>query len=252
MARCAHKSKRQSKREARREGKRHRSAGNVTEISPDVMPARADWTHPRQLECQTEAQYQYLNLMQTKQLTFGTGPAGTGKSFVATSHACQQLIDRRVSKIIITRPAVSTDEMGYLPGEIDEKFAPYFEPLRRIFLEWFGASHLDLMLKRGTIEIAPLAYMRGLTFDNAFVIMDEAQNATPQQMKLFLTRIGKYSTVVVNGDDDQKDIRGLSGLTDAVTRLERLDSVGHLAFTEDDVVRSGLVRDILRCYRSVD
>lgn len=203
------------------------------------------------VEAKTEAQGHYLLSMQSKQLTFGLGPAGTGKTYVCTTYGAQLLENKEVSKLIVTRPAVEAGHgLGFLPGTIEEKFAPYFAPFKQVLEEHFGASHLEYLLKRGTIEIAPIEYIRGLTFDNAFVILDEAQNTTPAQMKLFLTRIGQYSRVVVNGDTDQKDIEGLSGLEDASDRLEGLDQVGVCEFTEDDVVRSGLVREILRRYRS--
>lgn len=203
------------------------------------------------LECIGEAQHHYHTLIQSKLLTFGTGPAGTGKTYVCTSYAAQQLQDKRISKIIVTRPSVEAGPgLGFLPGTIEEKFAPYFEPFRRVLVKWFGESDLDYKLKRGIIEIAPIEYLRGITFENAFVILDEAQNTTPKQMKLFLTRIGEYTTTVVNGDTDQKDIKGLSGLEDAIKRLEGLADVGHYAFEEDDIVRSGLVRAILKRYRN--
>lgn len=202
------------------------------------------------LAAKTEAQGHYMISMKSKQLTLGVGPAGTGKTYVCTTYAAQLLADKDVQKIIVTRPAIEAGGgLGFLPGTIEEKFAPYFAPFQQVLQEFFGKTHLEYLLKRGVIEIAPLEYIRGLTFDNAFVILDEAQNTTPTQMKLFLTRLGEYSRVVINGDTDQKDIKGLSGLEDACQRLRGLSAVGICEFTEDDVVRSGLVKDILQRYR---
>lgn len=203
-----------------------------------------------ELNAKTEVQGHYIVSMQGNQLTFGLGPAGTGKSYVATTFAAQQLQERRIEKIIVTRPAVEAGKgLGFLPGTIEEKFAPYFAPFQQILESHLGKSHLEYLIKRGMVEIAPLEFIRGLTFDNAFVILDEAQNTTPTQMKLFLTRLGEYSRVVVNGDIDQKDIAGVSGLEDATERLYGLPKVGIVEFTEEDSVRSGLVRDILKRYR---
>lgn len=216
----------------------------------DVYDAPAVRQRP-QLSAKTEAQGHYIMSMQSKQLTFGTGPAGTGKTYVCTMLAAQMLADKKVEKLIVTRPAIEAGRgLGFLPGTIEEKFAPYFAPFKQVLEEFFGKTHLEYLIKREQIQIAPLEYVRGLTFDNAFVILDEAQNTTLTQMKLFLTRLGEDSRVVINGDTDQKDIHGLSGLEDAVKRLRGLDRVNICEFTEEDVVRSGLVRDILMRYRS--
>lgn len=203
------------------------------------------------LSARTEAQGHYILSMQSNQLTFGVGPAGTGKTFCCTYMAAQMLADRKIGKIIVTRPAVEAGGgLGFLPGTVQEKFEPYFAPFKHVLEDYFGKSHLEYLIRRGRLEIAPLEYIRGLTFDDAFVILDEAQNTTPVQMKLFLTRLGEYSRVVVNGDVDQKDIKGLSGLEDAVRRLSGCPGVNVCEFTEDDVVRSGLVREILKRYRT--
>ena len=213
--------------------------------------ANDDGPRRKRLEARTRAQGMYLVSLDSKQLTFGVGPAGTGKTYVCTTYGAELLANRQIEKLIVTRPAVEAGRgLGFLPGTIEEKFEPYFAPFKQILEQFFGPSHLEYLIKRGVIEIAPLEYIRGLTFDNAFVILDEAQNTTPGQMKLFLTRLGEYSRVVVNGDIDQKDIEGLSGLEDAVNRLEGLDRVGVCTFDEDDVVRSGLVKDILKRYRN--
>lgn len=202
------------------------------------------------LEAKTEAQAHYLMSIESNQLTFGVGPAGTGKTYVCTRYAADLLQNKEIDRIIVTRPAVEAGEgLGFLPGTIHEKFAPYFAPFRQVLDEVFGAAHVDNLIKLGKIDIQPLEFIRGLTFDNAVVILDEAQNTTPGQMKLFLSRIGEYSKVIVNGDITQKDIDGDSGLADAIDRLDGLASVEIIEFDEDDIVRSGLCREIIKRYR---
>lgn len=204
----------------------------------------------REVVAKTQAQGHYLISMEGNQLTFGIGPAGTGKTYVCTAHAANLLLQRKIQKIIVTRPAVEAGKgLGFLPGTIYEKFEPYFAPFRQILGSVLGASHLENLQRLGKVEIQPLEYIRGLTFDNCFVILDEAQNVTPEQMKLFLTRLGENSVVVINGDITQKDIPGKSGLADAMERLKGLEGVNVIEFDEDDIVRSGLVKEILRRYR---
>lgn len=200
-----------------------------------------------------EAQGQYMCAIDGRQLTFGLGPAGTGKTYICTRMACDMLDNKEIEKIIVTRPAVEASDggMGFLPGDIHEKFAPYFAPFRAVFEEVWGPGKTDYLIKSGVIEIAPLEYIRGLTFKNAFVILDEAQNTTVGQMKLFLTRLGEDAKVVINGDISQKDIPGQSGLEDAVNRLQGLNQYVYVhEFTEDDIVRSGIVKAILLRYRN--
>lgn len=252
MAKSAPKAKRPTKKEVRAERRSSRRSGNVTEITPGVSPELDERRRqPTRLSYKTQAQYHYMDSIRKNILTIGDGPAGTGKTFVCTKFACEELEASRISKIIVTRPAIEAadEQMGFLPGTLEEKFAPYFQPFREIFVEHFGASHLDNLMKRGRIEVAPMAYIRGLTFRDAFIILDEAQNTSPKQMKLFLTRVGENTTVVVNGDTDQKDIKGLSGLEDLIARVGGMPSVGHIAFEDDDIVRSGFVKDILTRYR---
>lgn len=197
----------------------------------------------------TEAQGHYILSIDHNRLTFGVGPAGTGKTYVCGALAAEALDEGRTEKIIITRPAVEAGEsMGFLPGEIDDKFAPYLQPFRDVLDERLGKSYVDSLIKNGRIEAAPLAYMRGRTFKNCWVILDEAQNTTPTQMKLFLTRIGENTNVIVNGDIRQKDIRGISGLEDAIGRLQNLNKVCIVEFTNKDIVRSGLVQEIVEAY----
>jgi phosphate starvation-inducible PhoH-like protein len=201
------------------------------------------------IEPKNEAQKRYLNAIKQYTLTFATGPAGTGKTWIAAAYAAQLLEAGEIDKIVITRPAVEAGEsLGFLPGELEEKFDPYLQPFRDCLNERLGKTFTDYLIKRGVIEAAPLAYMRGRTFKDAFVILDEAQNTTPTQMKMFLTRIGHNARVVVNGDTTQHDLRGESGLADAVTRLAFIPSVKHIRFGVPDIVRSGLVQEVVQAY----
>jgi len=187
--------------------------------------------------------------MKAHKLTFGTGPAGTGKSYCAGALAAEELEARRVDRIIISRPAVEAGEsMGFLPGDLHEKFDPYFDAFRDCLNERLGRGAVDCGLKNGRIVVSPLAYLRGKTFNDAFVVLDEAQNCTRAQLKMFLTRIGENCRVVVNGDIKQSDIGSHSGLQDAIDRLRGVASVYVHEFCRDDIVRSGLVKDILIRY----
>jgi phosphate starvation-inducible PhoH-like protein len=203
------------------------------------------------LQALTEAQSDYINSIKVNKLTFGVGPAGTGKSYVATTMAADALIAGDIEKIIITRPIVEAGEnLGFLPGEIGEKCAPYFAPIRYILEKRLGRGVVEMFEKNKRIEFIPLAYLRGHTLDDAFVILDEAQNTTPTQMKLFLTRLGENCSVVVDGDLRQIDIKGPSGLEDAIRRLGRLKEVGLVKFERSDICRSGLVQKIVERYEN--
>jgi phosphate starvation-inducible protein PhoH and related proteins len=252
MSKTAPKAKRATKKQTRIDKKQRGQYENAVEMIPGIAPDLNQRTQPfrRPLICRTPAQAQYLSLLNSKRLIIADGEAGSGKSFVVTKWAAEQLNMSSIGSIIITRPAVEAadESMGYLPGTIEEKYAPYFEPIRQILLQDFTQTHLDNLFKRGKIQIAPLPFIRGLTFDNAIVILDEAQNTTPKQMKLLLSRIGERSIVVVNGDYGQKDIQGKSGLEDILTRFEDMEDVGRITFTVDDVVRSKFVKDILARY----
>jgi phosphate starvation-inducible PhoH-like protein len=204
---------------------------------------------PGPLVAQNDSQKRYINAIQNCQLVFGLGPAGTGKTYIAGACAAHGLENHKFERIIITRPAVDAGEsLGFLPGEMDEKYEPYILPFRDVLYERLGKGFVDAMCRNGRIEAAPFAYMRGRTFKDAFVILDEAQNATPSQMKLFLTRIGEGSKVVINGDESQKDIEGKCGITDAVERLGDLGAVRVVRFGREDCVRSGLVKMVLEAY----
>ncbi len=201
------------------------------------------------LQAKTAAQGQYITAIKSHKLTFGIGPAGTGKSYCAGAIAAEELESRRIEKIVVTRPAVEAGEnMGFLPGDMHEKFDPYFDAFRDCLNERLGKGVVECGMKNDRIVVSPLAYLRGKTFNDAFVILDEAQNCTATQLKMFLTRIGENCRVVVNGDIRQSDIGHKSGLQDAVDRLAHLNSVYVHEFEHHDIVRSGLVKDIIQCY----
>ena len=201
------------------------------------------------LQAKTSAQAQYITAIKSHKLTFGVGPAGTGKSYVAGAIAAEELEARRIEKIVITRPAVEAGEnMGFLPGDLQEKFDPYFDAFRDCLNERLGKGVVECGLKNDRIIVSPMAYLRGKTFNDAFVVLDEAQNCTCAQLKMFLTRIGENCRVVVNGDIRQSDIGNQSGLQDAINRLKHLNSIYVHEFQREDIVRSGLVKDIIECY----
>lgn len=242
-----------SQKPFKRSGKsvRPQAASNQEDFDPrDTRDVRFAKPSTR-LEPKNEIQARYIHAIENHVLTFATGPAGTGKTFVSGCMAAQALQDKKIDRIILTRPAVEAGEnLGFLPGELEEKFLPYLVPFKDVFYETLGRTHYEYALKMGKIEGAPLAYMRGRTFKNAFVILDEAQNVTPVQMKMFLTRIGENCTVIVNGDLRQKDISGMSGLEDAVKRLSHLTQAAHIDFSTEDIVRSGFVQDVVEAYES--
>jgi|694.fasta_scaffold00131_36 phosphate starvation-inducible PhoH-like protein len=218
-------------------------------VKRDQQPNELLELEPKEIVTLTNTQHRYLNSIKHNILTFGVGVAGTGKSYVALSYAAEQLKAKRISKIIITRPIVEAGEkLGHLPGELEEKIAPYFDPIISILNKRLGQSFTEYLIKRKIIEAKPLAYLRGSTFEDAIVILDEAQNTTPAQMKMFLTRIGENCKVIIDGDVVQSDIKGESGLADALTRLKSVNNVGWVNFTIDDVVRSGICKDILIAY----
>ena len=192
-----------------------------------------------------------LNSIRKNTITFGIGPAGTGKTFLAVALAAFYLKNRNVDKIILTRPAVEAGErLGFLPGELQDKVDPYLRPLYDALHEMFGIEQVQRFMERGTIEVAPLAYMRGRTLENAFVILDEAQNTTAEQMKMFLTRLGNNSKMVVNGDKTQIDLppRVVSGLGEAEKVLRHVPGINMVYFSDQDVVRHDLVGRIVKAY----
>ena len=201
------------------------------------------------IQALTKAQGAYITSILENVITFGIGPAGTGKSYVVAGLAADMLREKKIDRIILSRPGVEAGEkFGFIPGELEEKYAPYIEPFRDIFNERLGRSQVDYLIKHKRICAMPLAFMRGRTFKNCWAILDEAQNTTPSQMKLFLTRIGDNCKVIIDGDIEQKDITTQSGLSDAVNKLKNTRKVGIVEFSVEDVVRSGIVKDILRAY----
>lgn len=203
----------------------------------------------------TRGQLAFVNAMEEKAIVFAVGPAGTGKTFLAVTAAVSALKRGDVRRIVLTRPAVEAGEsLGFLPGDLKEKVDPYLTPLYDALHDLLGAEQTEKLIEKGTIEIAPLAYMRGRTLNDAYVILDEAQNTTGPQMKMFLTRIGFHSHMVITGDITQIDLspRVESGLVEAAGILEGMDEIAVLHFSSDDVVRHPLVQKIIERYSSHD
>lgn len=219
------------------------------------LRAQESWKRQvaRPLVCRSEAQERYLATIESNQVTFGIGPAGTGKTYVCVKYAAQLLDDARINRIVVVRPIIEAGGgLGFLPGDEADKTAPYKVPFLEVLEEHYGKSHLEAKLNGAnpSIIFVPPEFIRGRTFNNAFVILDEAQNMTPDQMKTFLTRLGEDTQCVIEGDLDQVDIKGESGLKDAVELLQGIDRIGMMEFTEDDIVRSGLCKAILLRYRA--
>ncbi len=205
------------------------------------------------IRARTMTQKAYVQAIRTHTLTFGMGPAGTGKTFLAAAIAAHMLREKQINKVILTRPAVEAGEsLGFLPGDLQAKVDPYFRPLYDAMYEMLDVERFGKFMERGMIEVAPLAYMRGRTLSDAFIILDEAQNTTPEQMKMFLTRIGAGSRVVVTGDESQVDLpRGKrSALQDMPALLGAVPDIAFVRFGEQDVVRHELVRRIVQAYDS--
>lgn len=207
------------------------------------------------IKTKTIGQKKYVESMKENTIVFGIGPAGTGKTYLAVAKAVTALRNKEVSRIILTRPAVEAGEkLGFLPGDLQNKVDPYLRPLYDGMYEMLGAEGFLKNQERGVIEVAPLAYMRGRTLDNAFIILDEAQNTTPEQMKMFLTRIGFGSQAIVTGDITQIDLPDgkKSGLMEAQKILKDIEGIAFCTFTEKDVVRHPLVQKIIKAYEKYD
>ena len=208
-------------------------------------------TQGKPLKARTVGQKKYIDLIRKNTIVFGIGPAGTGKTFLAVAAASTAFRNKEVSRIILTRPAVEAGEkLGFLPGDLQMKIDPYLRPLYDALFEMFGAETYQKHIERGSIEIAPLAYMRGRTLDDSFIILDEAQNTTPEQMKMFLTRLGSGSRAIITGDITQVDLPfgKKSGLTEAMKILRGIDDIAIHEFNERDVVRHRLVQKIVIAY----
>ncbi len=220
----------------------------ILEIDRDIICRTVSG---RPVKPKTMGQKQYVDLIRQKMIVFGIGPAGTGKTYLAMSMAIQAFKSGEVSRIILTRPAIEAGEkLGFLPGDLQSKIDPYLRPLYDALYQIMGAESYLHNSEKGLIEVAPLAYMRGRTLDNAFIILDEAQNTTPAQMKMFLTRIGFGSKVIVTGDQSQKDLApgSASGLDTAIRVLKGIDDIGFCYLTSSDVVRHPLVQKIVEAY----
>ena len=222
------------------------------DLTADVISvtSRGKRIFPRNL-----GQKKYINAIRKNLLTFGIGPAGTGKTYLAIAMAVAALQSKEVDRIILTRPAVEAGEkLGFLPGDLQEKVDPYLRPLNDALFDILGGELYQRYMEKRIIEIAPLAYMRGRTLDNSFIILDEAQNTTPEQMKMFLTRMGFGSKVVVNGDATQVDLpRGIpSGLTDVGLIFQGVSGIAVVTFSNKDVVRHELVQRIIRAYEEYE
>ena len=230
--------------ELSKEGK----AQDITKLSSDTV---AITYRGKPVKCKTVGQKTYVDSIKKKSVTFGIGPAGTGKTYLAVCLAVQAFKQRQADKIILTRPAVEAGEkLGFLPGDLQNKVDPYLRPLYDALQEMLGLETYTKLMERGTIEIAPLAYMRGRTLSNAFIILDEAQNTTREQMKMFLTRLGDGSKMVITGDNTQIDLPAgkFSGLTHAAEVLKDIDGIGIIYLTDKDVVRNPLVMQIVKAY----
>ena len=220
----------------------------VRELTQDFVAVTAKG---RPVRPKTLGQRAYLQAIRENAITFGVGPAGTGKTYLAVAMAVKAFKSKEVSRIILTRPAVEAGEkLGFLPGDLQNKVDPYLRPLYDGLFDMLGAESFQKLLEKQTIEVAPLAYMRGRTLDDAFIILDEAQNTSREQMKMFLTRMGTGSKVVVTGDVTQIDLpdRTRSGLVDALNVLKNVEGIARVFFTEKDVVRHRLVQEIVKAY----
>ena len=209
----------------------------------------------RLIKAQTANQRKMVELMGKNDMLFAIGPAGTGKTYTAVALAVKALKEKEVKKIVLTRPAVESGEnLGFLPGDLKEKLDPYMQPLYDALRDMITHERLDSYLEKGVIQIAPLAFMRGRTLDHAFVILDEAQNTTHSQMKMFLTRMGKNAKFIINGDPGQIDLprRQVSGLKEAMLTLKDVKGIAFVHLDEKDVVRHRLVKQIISAYKSLE
>ncbi|MBO4343447.1 MAG: PhoH family protein [Clostridia bacterium] len=228
------------------------SAGSLQTLDGDCICITS---RGKPVKAKTVGQKQYIDSISQNTLTFAIGPAGTGKTFLAVAMAVNALRAKQVTRIILTRPAVEAGErLGFLPGDLQSKIDPYLRPLYDALFQMLGMDGYTRNLEKGAIEIAPLAYMRGRTLDDSFIILDEAQNTTPEQMKMFLTRLGFGSKVVVTGDITQIDLpRGVkSGLSEAVKILENIPGISVFYLTSKDIVRHSLVQKIINAYENYE
>ncbi len=209
----------------------------------------------KHIKAQTENQRKMVSMMQKNDMLFAVGPAGTGKTYTAVALAVKALKEKEVRRIILTRPAVESGEnLGFLPGDLKEKLDPYMQPLYDALRDMIPHEKLESHLEKGVIQIAPLAFMRGRTLDNAFVILDEAQNTTHNQMKMFLTRMGKNAKFVINGDPGQIDLprKQISGLKESLLALKDIEGIAQIYLDDKDVIRHRLVKSIISAYKGIE
>ena len=228
------------------------SEDNVVEIDKDII---CHTLQGKPIKPKTFGQKKYVDAIRQKMIVFGLGPAGTGKTYLAMAMAITAFKNNEVGRIILTRPAIEAGEkLGFLPGDLQSKIDPYLRPLYDALYQIMGAERFLKNSEKGLIEVAPLAYMRGRTLDNAFIILDEAQNTTPAQMKMFLTRIGFGSKVVITGDETQKDLPAgqASGLDVAVNVVKNIDDISICRLSSKDVVRHPLVQKIVKAYEEYE
>ena len=222
--------------------------GELDELNDDCICLT---NRAKPIKAKTVGQKKYVDAIKDNTIVFGIGPAGTGKTFLAVAMAVKAMREKQVSRIILTRPAVEAGEkLGFLPGDLQNKIDPYLRPLNDALFEMLGSEAYTRHVERGSIEIAPLAYMRGRTLDDSFIILDEAQNTTPEQMKMFLTRLGFNSKAIITGDITQTDLPfgKKSGLVEAIKILDKIDDIAIHYFSERDVVRHRLVQKIILAY----
>ncbi len=225
--------------------------GNVDKLGELSGGSICLTTKGRPVKPKTLGQKKYIECIRNNTIVFGVGPAGTGKTYLAVAMAVRAFRSKEVSRIILTRPAVEAGEkLGFLPGDLQQKVDPYLRPLYDALFDMLGAENFQKYQEKGCIEVAPLAYMRGRTLDDSFIILDEAQNTTPEQMKMFLTRLGFGSRIVVTGDITQVDLPDgkRSGLIEVLKILKNVDDIETVRFGEKDVVRHKLVQDIIKAY----
>lgn len=225
--------------------------GNADCIEESLRRVIAITHRGKQIICKTIGQQNYIDTIRKNTLTFAVGPAGTGKTYLAMALSVMALKNKEAERIILTRPAVEAGEkLGFLPGDLTQKVDPYLRPLYDAMYDFMGADSYTRLLERGTVEVAPLAYMRGRTLSDAFIILDEAQNTTSEQMKMFLTRIGFNSKVIVTGDITQTDLPAgkKSGLAEAIQILRGIPDIGIVELTGKDIVRHELVQQIVEAY----
>jgi phosphate starvation-inducible PhoH-like protein len=236
-----------------------RNRRNVeTSIGMPSVPVTQDLqikANPSPVHPKTDNQRKYINSINHNQITFGTGSAGTGKTFIAVKKACEALDNKQIERIIITRPIIEAGEecdLGSLPGSLLEKLEPHFASVMQVLRKHYGASFLEYLIKIGRVELCPTALCRGRTFDNCYVILDESQNLTAKSLKLFLTRLGDNSTMIINGDSHQVDINnsGLDYIRDLLIENE-IKGIGSVEFTTDDIVRSPVVKELVILFDKV-